>query len=79
MDKCCVSPVNAGSGNVAGAPKKPSPGTWNGEPGYAKRTMGPNSAPEKTYEDAMPDSLPRKDRGSTFVTTPAKPPFGDKK
>jgi len=54
---------------------KGGPGDYNGEPGpqYQKRTMGPNSVPEKTYEswDLKADSST-----GTFVSTPSKPPFG---
>ena len=52
---------------------KGGPGEYNGEPGLQKRTMGPNSQPEKTYEpwDPKGDSST-----GTFVSTPSKPPFG---
>lgn len=53
---------------------KGSPGDYNGEPGMQKRTMGPNSLPEKTYENAMPGSDGKKEGGNTFLSTPSKVP-----
>lgn len=48
-------------------------GTFNSEPGYPGRTMGPNSEPEKIYESEHPTG---DSSTGTFVSTPSKPPFG---
>lgn len=70
---CTPSEKLAGEGSTKGGP-----GTYNGEPGYPPRTPSPNAVPEKTYEEGKLN-ISKEDRGSTFVTTPAKPPYGDKK
>lgn len=58
---------------------KGGPGTYDGEKGHGLegRTKSPNAVPEKIYEDH--DAGGVKMGTGTFVSTPAKPPFGDKK
>lgn len=75
-DKLVVSP-NECAGHSAGT--KVGPGEYNGEPGYTPRTKSPNAVPEKTYEGQRPFNDVASANLGTFATTPAKPPYGDKK
>ncbi len=68
-----VTPMNDITGK-AGNKTATKSGVFNGIDcaGAPKRTMGPNSQPEKVME-SLPVKVAPKDDPLTFVTTPAKP------
>ena len=53
---------------------KGGPGEYDGEKNYPPRTSSPNGVPEKV-RDNVDFSEPDSSTG-TFVSTPAKPPYG---